>query len=378
MAHTEPVSTAHTEPVVIAIEDTESGDKTSVEDMDKAAGTQALQATSARLAAIRLRELGDDDHDDHASRTTIPSLSDQVTPKALTNNQKTTTVQAQHGRRNALAVPILTFLAGITIGGVILYFWLNSGSWLSEPPFNVADSISLPKPGIVEPSATPSTSKGLIRQESDSIAQSTTVDDPDLNLPGLSGRKTEQGTSSLNTTGNEPINPEVSVQSTASLDKNSTLAKEKYTLDEQYTDSAPITDNDSKNTMSNFSGNSEEAVFQHASIRQDQQAKSWTIPFIFNKLNIDPKILNGLLPELRQCGGVLDIVGHTCTLGDDKGNFYVGLARADYVREQLFKNGISERRLRVSSDGSDRPVATNSTKEGRILNRRVEIHCRAE
>jgi len=56
----------------------------------------------------------------------------------------------------------------------------------------------------------------------------------------------------------------------------------------------------------------------------------------------------------------------------------VGLARADYVREQLFRNGISASRLVVNSDGGERPVATNSTKEGRVENRRVVINCRLE
>lgn len=368
-------TTAHTEPVRVEIGDIESGDQASFEHVDKAAGTQALEATSARLAAVRLRDLGDDDRTSH---TTKLSLSDQATPEPLANIDKTTTVKAQHGRRHALVVPIMTFLTGITIGGGILFFWLNSGSSLPEPPLNVADSVSQPKPGTVSPTAPSSTSKGLIRHESDTIAQSTSADELALNLPGLSGRKGEHGGSTLNTTSNGPINPEVSVQSPTSLENNPTSPKERDTLDQQYTDSAPSTDNDSRNMMSVFSGKSEEAVFQDASIRQDKQPKSWTIPFTFNKLKIDPEIIRQLLPELNQCEGTLDIVGHTCTLGDEEKNFFVGLARADYVREQLFRNGISASRLVVNSDGGERPVATNSTKEGRVENRRVVINCRLE
>jgi outer membrane protein OmpA-like peptidoglycan-associated protein len=351
--HTEPLktsvdeySTAHTEPVSGTIDDFETGDQGPAESAaDRAAGTQALQASSARLAAVRLRELGGDARKSHPI---IPTLNNQGAPELITNKDKVSIDKTQPGHRHTLPGIIVAFLAGIIIGGGILYFWTNDGLWLSEPPLNVADSLSQPKPQT-ESVTLPSTSKAVVRHESDSIARSTPADDLALNLPSPSAREGKHGMPSLNSTSNGPIYTELPTQSARGIENHTTAVKEIDTLGQQNMDSTP---------------------------KPDIQLKSWTIPFTFNKFNTDPEIVNDLLPEIKQCEEILDIVGHTCTLGDEEKNLFVGLARADFVRDQLVKLGISSSRLIVSSAGGDRPVATNSTKEGRVMNRRVVIHCR--
>jgi len=68
------------------------------------------------------------------------------------------------------------------------------------------------------------------------------------------------------------------------------------------------------------------------------------------------------------------IAGHTDNFGTSEYNMQLGLNRAQSVFNQLVKDGVDPSRLAVESFGETKPVATNSTEEGRARNRRVEFH----
>ncbi|MCB0640623.1 MAG: OmpA family protein [Phaeodactylibacter sp.] len=70
---------------------------------------------------------------------------------------------------------------------------------------------------------------------------------------------------------------------------------------------------------------------------------------------------------------VIQISGHTDSIGPDDYNRYLSRKRAKSVVLYLMENGISPARLLYKGYGSSQPVATNSTPEGRQLNRRVEF-----
>jgi OmpA-OmpF porin, OOP family len=72
-------------------------------------------------------------------------------------------------------------------------------------------------------------------------------------------------------------------------------------------------------------------------------------------------------------GSKLDVVGHTDNVGDKTKNTKLGLNRADFAKNYLFNNGISNDRISSSSKGPDEPIATNATKQGKAKNRRVEV-----
>ncbi|MFT5384016.1 MAG: outer membrane protein OmpA-like peptidoglycan-associated protein [Saprospiraceae bacterium] len=70
---------------------------------------------------------------------------------------------------------------------------------------------------------------------------------------------------------------------------------------------------------------------------------------------------------------VIEIRGHTDSMGEDNYNMYLSRKRAKAVVEFLNENGISRSRTRYKGFGNTDPVATNQSEEGRQLNRRVEF-----
>jgi len=59
--------------------------------------------------------------------------------------------------------------------------------------------------------------------------------------------------------------------------------------------------------------------------------------------------------------------------GTDEHNRGLGQRRADAVRDYMASQGIAESRITTKGWGKSKPIASNSTKEGRAKNRRVEI-----
>jgi len=72
----------------------------------------------------------------------------------------------------------------------------------------------------------------------------------------------------------------------------------------------------------------------------------------------------------------MEIDGHTDAVGSDTYNVGLSERRANRVIDYLVGKGIDRERFAKSTFGSAKPVAPNSTDEGRALNRRVEFHIR--
>jgi outer membrane protein OmpA-like peptidoglycan-associated protein len=75
---------------------------------------------------------------------------------------------------------------------------------------------------------------------------------------------------------------------------------------------------------------------------------------------------------------VVEIQGHTDSVGDAKVNRALSRKRAEAVRDYLVKRGISERRLVVKGYGELAPIGDNRTILGRDMNRRVELKVLSE
>ncbi len=73
-------------------------------------------------------------------------------------------------------------------------------------------------------------------------------------------------------------------------------------------------------------------------------------------------------------GFVVELQGHTDSLGSAEYNRQLSYRRANAVRAFLMKEGVDPARLRAKGFGPDRPIASNDNPEGRATNRRVEMH----
>ncbi|WP_211315756.1 OmpA family protein [Isoalcanivorax indicus] len=67
------------------------------------------------------------------------------------------------------------------------------------------------------------------------------------------------------------------------------------------------------------------------------------------------------------------IEGHTDNVGSAAFNLQLSRQRAESVQQYLIRSGIAAQRLSVEAVGLQRPVASNSTANGRQQNRRVEV-----
>ncbi|WP_028665048.1 OmpA family protein [Runella zeae] len=69
----------------------------------------------------------------------------------------------------------------------------------------------------------------------------------------------------------------------------------------------------------------------------------------------------------------VEIAGHTDNVGGDVPNQELSQDRAEAVRSYLLSKGISSIRLRAKGYGKARPIAPNTTEDGKAQNRRVEF-----
>jgi outer membrane protein OmpA-like peptidoglycan-associated protein len=70
---------------------------------------------------------------------------------------------------------------------------------------------------------------------------------------------------------------------------------------------------------------------------------------------------------------ILEVTGHTDSTGSDSYNLALSERRANGVANSLQRNGVAVNRMLTQGFGESRPIADNSTVEGRQENRRVEL-----
>ena len=84
-------------------------------------------------------------------------------------------------------------------------------------------------------------------------------------------------------------------------------------------------------------------------------------------------VLDAIAKAHACCKGVVRIEGHTDDRGQAAANQTLSLDRANAVRNELVKRGITADRLTAEGYGPSRPLADNNTPEGRQQNRRIEF-----
>jgi len=69
----------------------------------------------------------------------------------------------------------------------------------------------------------------------------------------------------------------------------------------------------------------------------------------------------------------LELHSYTDNIGNKKSNNIVSKNRLHTVKNAMIQLGIKEKNIKTFSHGNMNPIATNKTKKGRLLNRRVEF-----
>jgi OOP family OmpA-OmpF porin len=86
------------------------------------------------------------------------------------------------------------------------------------------------------------------------------------------------------------------------------------------------------------------------------------------------EILDRIAESLRAWPGIrVEVQGHTDASGSAAHNLVLSQARADAVRIYLAGQGVDPSRLVTKGYGESKPLAPNTTREGKAKNRRVEL-----
>ncbi|WP_028576151.1 OmpA family protein [Desulfomicrobium escambiense] len=102
------------------------------------------------------------------------------------------------------------------------------------------------------------------------------------------------------------------------------------------------------------------------------------VNFDFDKYNVKPEYHQALADfaaymKKQQSFTVVEIAGHTDSVGSDAYNLKLSDRRAKSVRDYLVKNfGLDEKLFSSKGYGESKPIATNDTEAGRAQNRRIE------
>ncbi len=121
-----------------------------------------------------------------------------------------------------------------------------------------------------------------------------------------------------------------------------------------------------------------EVISKEAKAKLDAYAK--TIYFNSGKATFKPGVTQKLdaiveiMKEYPEANFLIE--GHTDSQGAKAFNQKLSERRANAVMNYLVSKGISASRLSAAGFGEDYPIADNNTREGRAMNRRVEINLR--
>ncbi len=101
------------------------------------------------------------------------------------------------------------------------------------------------------------------------------------------------------------------------------------------------------------------------------------VTFDFGKANLKSQFypaLDNVASTLAQFNQtIVEVSGHTDSVGSDAANQTLSVQRANAVGNYLMGKGLVRERFEIIGMGEGSPVASNDSDSGRSLNRRVEI-----
>jgi outer membrane protein OmpA-like peptidoglycan-associated protein len=111
----------------------------------------------------------------------------------------------------------------------------------------------------------------------------------------------------------------------------------------------------------------EQEIRKEVTLYYDSNASALTESHIQNLKLIDTTLFNSK-KEL-----VVDIIGHTDSVGDNSANQMLALKRANSVMDYFLKKGVPYYLMNLISKGAEEPQSDNNSEAGRKSNRRVEV-----
>lgn len=85
-------------------------------------------------------------------------------------------------------------------------------------------------------------------------------------------------------------------------------------------------------------------------------------------------VVDQIIEMMKQATDIkISVEGHTDSDGSNESNLKLSQARAEAVVDAIVKGGIERTRLSSAGFGEEKPIADNSTEEGKAKNRRVEL-----
>jgi OOP family OmpA-OmpF porin len=85
-------------------------------------------------------------------------------------------------------------------------------------------------------------------------------------------------------------------------------------------------------------------------------------------------LLDRLIEAALRCPTAnIEVAGHTDSDGDPAANQALSAKRAQSVADYLIQAGLPADRLKALGYGSNQPLASNDTDEGKAKNRRIEL-----
>ena len=101
------------------------------------------------------------------------------------------------------------------------------------------------------------------------------------------------------------------------------------------------------------------------------------ITFAFNRFDIQPQFQTTLDQVAQTLNAypstMIDVLGHTDSVGGDEYNQRLSEQRAQAVASYLMARGVSQARIAIRGYGETMPIADNGSEAGRAANRRVEL-----